>query len=425
MRSAHLSRRILELLIVVAMVSTVAPARAQQVQRIAAIVNDEVISMYDLVSRIRLVIVSTKLPDSPDARRRLAPRVLKTLIDERLQLQEAKRRNVSVTKRDMDRAVATIEQQNQVAAGGFDDLMRRSGIDAETVRAQMRANIAWSKLVRRRLRPRVNVGDEEVEEILNRLKADQGKDEFRLSEILVSFDVPEEEADAKSTAERLAEQARGGAPFDALARQFSHSATAAVGGDLGWVRSAMLDPGTLKIVSALRKGGISAPVRTVIGFRVYLLRDSRKVAAKGPGETVVALKQIFFPLPGGATPGEARTQLDLAKTVGGAVAGCSDMDTAAEEVRSPRPATLGKFAYSDLTRDIRAAIDGLPLGRASKPVQTADGVMLLMVCERVEPKFELPSRAAVADRLSNRRLELMSRRYLRDVRRAAVVDIRT
>jgi peptidyl-prolyl cis-trans isomerase SurA len=413
------------LLVVVAMVSTVAPARAQQVQRIAAIVNDEVISMYDLVSRIRLVIASTQVSDSPGARRRLAPRVLKTLIDERLQIQEAKRRNVSVTKRDMDRGVATIERQNKVAAGDFENLMRRSGIDATTVLAQLRANIAWSKLVRRRLRPRVNIGDEEVEEILSRLKADQGQDEYRLSEILVSFDTPDEEAGAMSTAERLVEQARRGARFNALARQFSNSATAAVGGDLGWVRSAVLDPETLKIVSALRKGGISAPVRTVIGFRIYLLRDSRKIAAKGPGETVVALKQIFFPLPGGATPHEARTQLDLAKTVGGVVVGCDDMDTVAKEVRSPRPATLGKFTYSDLTQDIRAAIDGLPLGRASKPVQTSDGVMLLMVCERVEPEFELPSRAAIADQLSDRRLELMSRRYLRDVRRAAVVDIRT
>jgi peptidyl-prolyl cis-trans isomerase SurA len=406
-------------------IAAATPARAQQVQRIAAIVNDEVISVFDLVSRIRMVVVSTRLRDSSEVRRRLAPRVLKSLIDERLQLQEAKRRNVSVTKRDMGRAVASIEKQNKLSAGGFDVFMRRTGIDAATVRDQLKANIAWSKLVRRRLRPRVNVGEEEVDEVLNRLKAGQGQEEFRLAEIFVSFDVPDEESDAKRTAERLVEQARQGARFSALARQFSHSATAAVGGDLGWVRSAELDPEALRIVSTLRKGQISDPVRTVTGFRIYRFRDKRKIAAKGPGETVVILKQIFFPLPGGASPEEARAQVDLAKTVGGAVDGCKDMDSVAREVRSPRPPNLGKFAYSDLTRDIRVAIDGLPLGRASKPVKTSEGVMLLMVCERVEPKFELPSRAAVIDQLTNRRLELMSRRYLRDVRRAAVVDIRT
>jgi peptidyl-prolyl cis-trans isomerase SurA len=419
------SRRILGLLIVIAVIAAATPARAQQVQRIAAIVNDEVISFFDLVSRIRMVVVSTRLRDSPEVRRRLAPRVLKSLIDERLRLQEAKRRNVSVSKRDMGRAVAAIEKQNKLSAGGFEGFMRRAGIEVETVRDQLRANIAWSKLVRRRLRPRVNVGEEEVEEVLNRLKAGQGQDEFRLAEIFVSFDVPDEESEAKRNSERLVEQARQGARFSALARQFSHSATAAVGGDLGWVRGAQLDPEALRIVSTLQKGQVSDPIRTVTGFRIYLFRDKRKIAAKGSSETVVILKQIFFPVPGGASPEEARAQVDLAKTVGGAVDGCKDMDSVAQEVRSPRPPNLGKFAYSDLTIDIRAAIDGLPLGRASKPVKTSDGVMLLMVCERVEPKFELPSRAAVVDQLTNRRLELMSRRYLRDVRRAAVVDIRT
>ncbi len=424
-RKVLVIRRSLELLVVVAVVAAVAAAHAQQVQRIAAIVNDEVVSMYDLVSRIRMVIVSTRLRDSPEVRRRIAPQVLKSLIDERLQIQEAKRRNVSVSKRDMSRAVASIEQQNKISAGGFENFMRRNGIEIQSILDQLRASIAWTKLVRRRLRPRVTVGDEEVEAVLNRLKAGQGQDEFHLTEIFVSFDVPDEEPAAKRAADRLVAQARRGARFNALARQFSHSATAAVGGDLGWVRSAELDPETLRIVSELQKGQVSVPMRTVTGFRIYRLSEKRKVAAKGPSETVVVLKQIFFPLSRKAAPDEVRTQVDLAKTVGSTVEGCKDLDAIAKEVRSPRPANLGKFTYSDLTRDIRTAIDGLPLGRASSPLKTPDGVLLLMVCERIEPKFELPSRAAVVDQLVNRRLELMARRYLRDIRRAAVVDIRT
>ncbi len=418
-------RRTLELMVVVAMVAVVMPARAQQVQRIAAIVNDEVISMYDLVSRIRMVIVSTRLRDSPQVRRLHAPQVLKRLIDERLQLQEAKRRNVSVSDRDMQQAVTSMEKRNKISAGGFKKFMQRIGIEAQSFLDQEKASIAWRKLVRRRLRPQVNVSDEEVEEVLNRLKAGQGQDEFRLAEILVSFDAPDEEITAKRTADRLVEQARRGARFSALARQFSHSATAAVGGDLGWVRSAELDPEILTIVSTLLKGQVTDSVRSVTGFRIYLLRDKRKIAAKGPSETVVVLKQIFFPLLSSATPDETGNQIDLAKTVGGAVNGCKDMDSVAKEVRSPRPANLGKFAFSELSREIRTAINGLPLGRASKPVKATGGIMLLMVCERIEPKFELPSRPAVMKRLINRRLELLARRYLRDLRRAAVVDIRT
>ena len=427
-RRVFIFRRFIELFVAVAMVVAVsqaqAQAQAQEVQRIAAIVNDEVISMYDLVSRLRMVIASTRLNNSPQVRRRYAPRVLKGLIDERLKLQEAKRRNVSVSERDLQRAVTSMERRNNIPAGGLEKFLRRVGIDVQTFLDQERAGIAWAKLVRRRLRPQVNVSDEEVEEFLTRLKDSQGQDEFRLAEIFVSFDAPDEQIAAKRAADRLVRQVREGARFTALARQFSHSATAAVDGDLGWIRSAELDQKTLAIVSSLAKGEITEPVRTVTGFRIYLLRDKRKIAAKGPGETVVVLKQIFFPLLSTATPDETRNQIDLAKTVGGAVVGCEDMDSAAKEVRSPRPANLGKFAYSELSNEIRVAIDGLPLGKASKPLTAAGGIRLLMVCERNEPKFELPSRPAVRDRLINRRLELMARRYLRNLRRTAIVDVR-
>ena len=174
----------------------------------------------------------------------------------------------------------------------------------------------------------------------------------------------------------------------------------------------------------MSKGQISDPVRTVMGFRIYLHNGRRKVAAKGPSETVVVLKQIYFPLLNNATPDEIGNQVDLAKTVGGAVDGCKDMESVAKEVQSPRSANLGKFTYSDLTHEIRGAIEGLPLGQASTPVKASSGIILLMVCERIEPQFDLPSRPQVIEDLTKRRLELMARRYLRDLRRAANVENR-
>ena len=421
----YIPRRFIELLIVVAMVAAVVPARAQQVQRIAAIVNDEVISMYDLLSRLHMVISLTGLPNSNQVRNRYAPQILRGLMDERLMMQEAKRRNVSVTERDMKQDISLFERKSNISAGGFEAYMRRRGIEAQSARNQIKAQIAWRKLVVRKFRPHITIGDEEVDEVLNRLKAGRGQDEYRLAEIFVSIDTPDEEAAAKRRADRLVKEVRRGARFGPLARQISRSATAAVGGDLGWVRGAELDPGILKIVSAMSQGQVSDPVRTVTGFRIYQLRGKQKIAMKGPTETVVVLKQVFFPIQIGATPDESKNQIDLAKTVGTAIDGCKEMDSVAKEVRSPRPANLGKFAYSELSRDILAAIDGLPLGRASKPVKAPGGINLLMVCERIEPKFELPSRPKVIRDLTNRRLELMARRYLRDLRRAANEDIRT
>lgn len=397
---------------------------AQQVQRIAAIVNDDIISQYDLNSRLRLVIVSSQIPDNAEVRRRIAPQVLRSLIDERLQMQEAKQRNISVTKRDMSRSITSIEQQNKVPKGGFDKFLSENNVEAQTVRDQIRANIAWSKLVGRRLRPRVSVGPDEVDSELDRLKKNQGKLEYRLAEIFLPVDSPDDEARVLKTAERMVQQIRKGAKFGALARQFSRSATAAVNGDLGWQSADNLTPELRAIVPKMKERSIAGPIKAINGFRVIALTGTRKNSAPDVSKTKVDLKQIFLPIPKNAAPGEIASQIDLAKTVRESVSGCKDMIALSKEVSSPRPTTLGKFSLAELSPGIRNAVVGLNVGQASQPVRMPDGFLLLMVCDRTEPKIKLPSRAQISDKLMRERLDMMARRYLRDVRHRAIVDIR-
>ena len=140
-------------------------AEAQSVQRIAAIVNDEIISAYDLESRMKLVIMSTKLPDTQEVRQRISVQILRTLIDEQLQMQEAKRSRISVSKRDMRRAKSMIEQQNKLPQNSLDHVLQKDGIPLEAMEEQVRVGIAWRKLLSRKLRPRVTIGEEEIDEM--------------------------------------------------------------------------------------------------------------------------------------------------------------------------------------------------------------------------------------------------------------------
>ncbi len=414
------------LLFIVALALAIGPESsfAQQVQRIAAIVNDDIISQYDLNSRLRLVIVSSQIPDTADVRRRISPQVLRLLIDERLQLQEAKLRNISVTKKDMSRSIINIERQNKVPEGGFDRFLSQNNIEAQTVRDQIRANIAWSKLVGRRLRPRVSVGPDEVDAALERLKKNRGKIEYRLAEIFLAVDSPDDEARVRKTAEGLVQQIGKGARFGALARQFSRSATAAVNGDLGWQSVDHLAPELRDIVPKMKARGVAGPLKALNGFRIVALTGTRKNSAPDDSKIKVDLKQIFLPIPKNAVPSEIASQIDLAKTVRESVSGCKDMIALSKEVHSPRPTTLGKFSLTELSPGIRNAVAGLGVGEASQPVRMPDGFLLLMVCERNEPKIELPSRAEISDQLTRERLDMLSRRYLRDVRSRSVVDIR-
>lgn len=402
------------------------PAHSQSVQRIAAIVNDELITAYDLESRIRLVMFSTRLPDTAETRRRIRSQVLRTLIDERLQLQEAKRRNISVSKRDIQRAKQTIEKQNKMPKGGLERILTQNGIPLDAMDAQLRTGIAWSKLIGRRLRPRVTIGEDEIDEALEHIKSRQGQTEYRLGEIMLAVDGPDEETNVRRTAERIGDQVLKGARFSAIARQFSQSATAAVGGDLGWVHESELDETLRDVVPKMTVGSITSPIKTVAGYRIIRLQNTRKIALSGSKPITLDLRQIFLPIPKAAVAVDIEAQIDLAKTVRDTATSCQDFGLLAKEIGSPRPPNLGKFALKDLSPAIRAVVQNVKTGKISDPVKMPGGVVVFMVCGREGGggTIKLPERDAIADRLMRDRVALSARRYMRDIRLSAVIDIR-
>jgi peptidyl-prolyl cis-trans isomerase SurA len=426
MTMANTLRVLAAALLVSAGLTVSTSVKSQSVQRIAAIVNDELITAYDLESRIRLVIFSTRLPNTVDTRRRISSQVLRTLIDERLQMQEAKRRNISVSSRDLERAKETIEQQNSLPKGGLDRVMKENGIPLESIDEQLRTGIAWSKLIGRSLRPRITIGEDEIDESLERIRSRQGQTEYRLSEILLTVDSPDQETNIQRTAERIADQIRKGARFDAIARQFSQSATAAVGGDLGWQHESELDDTLREVIARMDKGSMTSPIKTVAGYRILLLLDTRKIAQSDSTPITLDLRQIFLPLPLQSGPSDIEAQIDLAKTVRDTASSCSDFSELAKEVGSPRPPGLGKFALKDLSPAIREVVKDIPAGKISDPVKMPDGVMVLMVCNRDggTSVIKLPERDEIADRLMNERISLSARRYMRDIRLSAVIDVR-
>lgn len=417
--------RYLAFLIVAVLLGTAAdPAAAQREQRIAAIVNDEVVSLYDLEARMHLVIASSGLSPTPDIRQRLARQVLRSLIDERLRMQEARRRNVDVTDSDMQRAIRMLEDQNNVPPGGLDQFLESNGIPRETLMSQIRAQIAWSKLVSRQLRPRITIGDEEIDEMLARIKERQGQVEYRIFEILLTIDSPGQEAEIRRTAARLVEELRSGARFDGVAQQFSQAASASVGGDLGWIPESALSEELRSAVDGLNEGGIAGPIETTGGLQIIHLEAKRRAHSASADDTRVTLRQIMLPLSRDPSPNEVEQQTSLARAVSENVRGCDDMTRAAEELNMPGSPDLGVLRLRDLASTIRSVIDDLPVGQPSEPIATPAGIAVMMVCDRVEDTVALPERMDIEEQILDMRLDMMARRYMRDIRNAAVVDLR-
>ncbi len=411
-------------LLVAAVLAAPAPALSQAEQRIAAIVNDEVISLRDLRQRIRLVLFSSGIEDTAEARQRVAGQVLRRLIDERLQLQEAKRWNIAVSEDDIGRSVSEIEKRNGMQPDSLRSIFQRNGVSFDSLHAQERTRVAWARLVNRRLAPRIDIGAEEVDEILARLEASKGENTYRLGEIFLSVNSRDEEPSIRETAERLVEQIRGGARFSALARQFSQSATAAVGGDLGWTPRSQLDPEIAAAADRLSPGAVLGPIRTVSGFRIVTLAGKRRIATPDPDRAELDLKQIFLPVPDGGDLAGIRTRVDAVRSEGDAIEGCEDLSAAAQRLGAEAPQDLGKVRLTDLSAEVRRSVAGVAVGKAGQPVLTPGGIVLMVVCGRTLPKADLPSRETVTEQLRLQRLDLSVQRYLRDLRSAAIVDVR-
>ncbi len=391
---------------------------AQDMLRAAVVVNDEVISMFDLDMRLRLAILATGQRDNRQLRDRMTAQVIRVLIDEQLQEQEAKRLGITITDEQVANAAEEIARRNKLTIEKFTSLLESRGILPEAFFDQIRGQLTWGALVARRLRPTVQVTAEEVEEVVRRIAANRGARQRRVSEIFLTVDTALREDEVRRSAERLFEQLRAGASFPSLARQFSESAAAALGGDLGWIQEGQLPEELDKVLAQMRPGMLSRPIRTLSGFHILLLGEERQTSL---GEVTLHLKQVLIAIPSGASEEQRREAAERAGQVRQRIAGCAGLDELASEIGAPGSGDLGTVKLSDLPARIRDAVMALPTGQPSQPVSVSGGLGVLVVCDRVESGID---RKRIQDRLISQRLDMLSRRYMRDLRRSANLDIR-
>ncbi|MEQ8370188.1 MAG: peptidylprolyl isomerase [Alphaproteobacteria bacterium] len=398
-------------------------AQAQELLGIAAVVNDQVVSLYDLNGRLRVALAASRLPNTAEVRDELAPRVLRQLIDERLQAQEARSRGISVRPEEIERALAIIREQNRVPVEAFDEFLAANGVPKDALVQQLTSSILWDKLVRLRFRDSIQIGDEEIDAVLERLNKASGKTQSHVYEIFLRFDAGEDRTELRILANRLAQQLRDGANFTSVARQFSDSATVAVGGEIGWVLPGDLSQALDQVIQAAEPGQIAGPIETREGLYLLAIADRRTVDAPDPGGIEVTLRQMVLPLAGDADEAERSSQLALGTQLSQTIAGCDDLAAVAGEMGASAPAAPTTLAMRDLNPAMSDLVASLEPGQVSQPVEVENGVMLVALCDRQEVG-DTAARTQVSQQLFLERLGLSAASYLRDLRQAAFIEVR-
>jgi len=397
----------------VASLGLIAPVNAQNAEGVAAVVNDKVISTFDVRQRATMLLLFANLQPTPELLERARSQALRDLVDEQLQIAEAAKYEINVAGDTIDRRMTDMASRSDTSLDSLVSTLAASGVSVTTLRNQIRAEIAWQRLIAGMYGSRVRISEADITETQQRIAANARRPQYELSEIFLPADTPEEFNQMEQGAMRLLEQMQQRAPFPLVARQFSQAPSAAAGGDLGWISANELAPELRSVAERLTAGQVSLPVRTQNGVYIIAMRNRREGIPDGAA-SIVSLRQVTAPV----------ARVNSLERIRRNAAGCSELEGGIRGIQGASVLDLGQTVEAELSADIRSRLQGVAIGGASQVVTSGDQANIIMLCSRETGGSAVPDRQQIEDRLREAELSMLAERYLRNLRREATIITR-
>ena len=395
------------------------------VRKPTAIVNDTVITGTDVDQRVSLVAMANEAKLSPEDRERLKLQVLRQLIDETLQIQEAKTADITITPAELTQSYDAVSKRFNRTPVAMRAFLRESGSSERSLKRQIEGELAWQRYLRRRVEPFVNVGDEEVKSIIDRLQAAKGTDEFNLKEIYLAATPANSQQVYANAKQILQEIQKGAQPFEYFARQFSEASTRAVGGDLGWIRAATLPAQLAEAATTMQVGQVAGPIEVSGGYSILYLTDKRQVLTADPRDAKLSLKQLTLRFPPNTNQAQATARAQAFAKATQELRGCGTVEKVAAGIGAD-VVDNDTVRIRDLPPQLQEVMLKLQVGESSPPFGSAEqGVRALVLCGRDEAAGgSVPNSEQIQGQLEQQRVNLRAQQKLRDLRRDAVVEYR-
>jgi peptidyl-prolyl cis-trans isomerase SurA len=393
------------------------------VYRPSATVNGEIITATDIEQRMALIRVANNNMELPaDQEQALRQQVFSNLIDEKLQIQEAKAAKIDIDEKLVDDQFARLAARFKQSPDQFAKYLASKGSSAGAVKQQIRGEYAWDRLLQRNIQSSTNVSTEEVEAIVKQMNESKGLDEFHLGEIYLSA-TPETAAAVAENAQKIIQALQAGGSFQAYARQFSEASTAVVGGDLGWVKAAQLPPTMAEAAAQMAPGQLVGPVEVPGGISIMLMIDRRQVLTADPRDAVLSLKQVSLDFPAGTTEAQATDLAGKFAEATRAIAGCGGADSVAAALGA-HVVSRDNIQMRALPPPLQATLASMQIGQTTQPFGAAnEGISVLVLCGRDMPQTATaPDLQEIENRLLEEKVNKRAQRYLRDLRRDAVIE---
>ena len=385
---------------------------SQDIQAISVIVNDEVISRYDVNQRVKLILVTSGIPATEENLKRIETQSIRALINERIQLQEASKLEVPESQEEIQVMLDRIAKGNQTTSEGIVESITSQGVNVETLISQIKSELLWNKIVRGRFGSYINISDEEINIVYNRTMDSINKVQYDISEIFLGFEDEKEESDAKDLALKLVEQLKNDIAFEPVAQQFSQSSSSGQGGYIGWVSEGQFDQEIIKGIESLSTNSVSEPIKTVNGYYIMKVNGRAEEGGKNPLRNQYNLTSVTF------LKQDLKSAIEFSKNF----ISCKRLDALLENYNEKEVNIIGDRLLQDLPNDLHEELLQKNAGNALSPRFSEETIDILLICDRKDDVGVQVNRDAIEDNIYSQKMGMMSRRHLRDLRRDAVIE---
>ncbi|KQN26940.1 peptidylprolyl isomerase [Sphingomonas sp. Leaf33] len=401
------------------------------VRKPTAIVNGAVLTGTDVDQRMAMTIGLSEIQNGrkvnlpADQVDQVKLQMLRELVDDTLKVQEAKANDITIPQAQIETSYARVARNFNKSPDELTKLLRGMGSSDRALKRQLEGDLAWNRLLSKKVTPQVNVSEDEAKAILARLEASKGTEEYHLSEIFLRVDASRPAEEVVEASRKMIEQMRGGSPFEYFARNFSDASTKAVGGDLDWVRLDVLPKELQTAATGLQVGQIAGPIEVPGGYSILYLVDKRQVLTVDPRDAKLSLRQLTVKFPAGISEAQANQRGSVVASAVKRINGCGSVAKIADEIGA-EVVDNDSISARELPPALQEVILKMQIGQ-STPIfgDPKEGVRAFVLCGRDDPKAaNLPTTEQIQARLEDQRVNLRAQRMLRDLRRDAVVEYR-
>ena len=397
--------------------------------RIVAVVNDEVITQQELAARVDFAFRQLRQQGTPPPTREVIERqLIERLIADRVQMQHARDIGLRVDDAELDRAIARIADENKLSPTQMRATLEKDGVSFEKFREDIRSEITLSRLREREVAQKIVITEAEIDNFIQAQQTQGRDDEYNLSHILVTVPenaTPEQLQTRRTRAEQALAQLKGGTDFRQIAAAFSDAPEALQGGLIGWRESSRLPGLFLDAVRPLKTGDLSELLRSPNGFHILKLNERRG------GQAPIMVQQtrarhILIKTNELVSEAEARNRLLILKERLDNKGDFAELARSrSEDGSAARGGDLGWLNPGDTVPEFEQAMNALKPGEISAPVRSAFGWHLLEVLERrTQDMTREGQRLNARQALRERKTDEAYQEWVRQLRDRAYVEQR-